>query len=55
MEWIGSNERYIRGHPFLIIMQRTLWHGWRPLTYPWVRGRLTPVLADAAAESWPGE
>ena len=53
MEWIGGNERYLRAQPFLIIMQRTLRRGWRPLTFRWVRGHLTAVRAAPAAGSAP--
>jgi integrative and conjugative element protein (TIGR02256 family) len=49
MEWIGGNDRYLREQPFLIIMQRTLWRGWRPLTFRWVCDRLTPVRSAPAA------
>jgi integrative and conjugative element protein (TIGR02256 family) len=47
MEWIGGNKRYLRGQPFLVIMQRTLWRSWRPLTYRWVHGSLTAVRAES--------
>lgn len=46
MAWIGGNQRYRRNEPLLIIMQRTLWRGWRPLTYRWVQGHLTEVRSS---------
>jgi integrative and conjugative element protein (TIGR02256 family) len=51
MEWIGTNERYHRDEPVLVIMQRTGDRAWRPLTYRWVRGRLIEV--DNAPEGSP--
>ena len=49
MEWIGTNERYQRDEPVLVIMQRTRSRAWRPLTYRLVQGHLVKILATTKA------
>ena len=49
MEWIGTNERYQRDEPVLVIMQRTHSRAWRPRAHRLVQGRLVEIHATAEA------